>query len=94
MQLYDYQLDLIDRVRAAWSAGKRAVCVKQIWDEALHMPYPPTRRDSAEISQLMQQFPEWMKRQNSIRVPGFGKQKVWEKKEPIELIEWEDIDSR
>ncbi len=34
MQLYDYQLDLIDQVRAAWSAGKSAVCVKQIWDEA------------------------------------------------------------
>ncbi len=73
---------------------KRVVCVKQIWDEALHMPYPPTRRDSAEISQLMQQFPEWKKKPYPIKIPKLGSQRVWErvKKSPIfDESNWDEI---
>lgn len=71
--------------------GKNVVCVKQIWEEALKMSHPPDKRDSMEISQLMQSFEEWEKRSGSIRVPGYGKQKVWERKSFETPIEWEDL---
>lgn len=70
---------------------KNMVCVKQIWEEALKMNLPPAKRDSMEISQLMQNFGEWEKRSNPVRIPSYGLQKVWERKHFETPMEWEDL---
>lgn len=70
---------------------KRLVCVKQIWEEALKMNAPPTKRDSMEIATLMQGFGEWEKKANPTRIQNYGLQKVWEKKMEFNAADWDDI---
>lgn len=62
---------------AEYLKGQSVVCVKQLWEEALQMKNPPTKRDSQEIATLMQNFPEWVREKKAKKIPGYGTQKVW-----------------
>lgn len=71
---------------------KSIVCVKQIWEEALKMNFPPTKRDSMEVSLLMQNMSEWEKTGRNARLPKYGLAKVWERKAKFALTNWEEIE--
>lgn len=90
----DYKLAQADAQEDDWRIGKIAdylsdkpngsfVCILQIFREAL-LPDPdrlknPTARESREIGRIMQQFPEWERYKNAVRLQGYGVQKCWQR---------------
>ena len=60
---------------------KAEVCILEIWQQALKMGEfsKPTKKDSNEISLILQNFDEWEKQDKPKRLPNYGVQKVWVK---------------
>lgn len=74
----DYRVDLIK----AYVQDKERVCVLSIWENALHEKYvKPTRKDSTEISLIMQQIPEFEKSSGTIFIENYGSQRGWKRVE-------------
>ena len=76
----DYRVGLIQ----AYLEDKDTVCVLELWKRALGESFKPAKRDSNEISLIMQGFPEWEKSKKSERTEEYGVQKVWHKKTSID----------
>lgn len=62
------------------------VCVRELKHDALYKnaaeaSWEPTRRESLDISQIMDKMPDW-ERAGVIRFTGYGKQRSWKKRQP------------
>lgn len=72
----DYRIGLIKE----YLDFKDEVCIIQLWREALHSdPLKPTRKESQDISLIMQSFPDWEKQPNAKRMGEYGVQKYWKR---------------
>ena len=62
---------------------KATVSIIELWHRALNEPdeVKPSRKDSIEISQIMNSIGGWV-RTNSILVTPWGRQKVYRKEQP------------
>jgi len=72
----DYRVGLI----AKYLRDKDIVCGIELWEEALdNKPVKPTRRDSMDISEIMQGMDGWTRSQGRPYLPKYGRQRVWER---------------
>lgn len=70
----DYRVGMIE----SYLDGKKEVCVIEIWKNALdNQIAKPTRKDSNEISLIMQDISGWVKVEKARRTNDFGVQKCW-----------------
>ena len=72
----DWRIGMIEDYLDSKNVGDRTCCL-ELWQRALGMEGKPSKRDSNEISILMQRFEFWVKSKNELRVPNYGKQKCW-----------------
>lgn len=77
----DYRVGMIE----AYLKEKDVVCSVELWQKALCEYGKPSKRDSNEISIIMQTFPEWEKSKKSYRIDPYGVQKCWFKNKQIEI---------
>lgn len=57
------------------------VCIIMIWKECLNEPIlKPSKKDSAEIGQILNNMPDWEKQEQVARFGQYGLQKYWKKK--------------
>lgn len=70
----DYRVGMIE----AYIEDKNEVCILEIWQHALDNPYTkPSKKDSNEISLILQSMHGWFKAKQSRRTKDYGIQKVW-----------------
>ena len=69
----DYRVGMIK----SYLETKDVVCAVELWQKALNEYGKPSRKDSNEISVIMQTFSEWKKSKNAYRVEPYGSQKCW-----------------
>lgn len=62
-----------------------AVCAIELWQEALKEYGKPSRKDSNEISIIMQSFTDWEKSKNTYRFAKYGAQRAWFKSGQIKI---------
>ena len=62
-----------------------AVCAIDLWQEALKEYGKPSRKDSNEISIIMQSFTDWEKSKNTYRFAKYGAQRAWFKSGQIKI---------
>ena len=74
----DYRVGLI----AMYLEGKEKTCILDIWKNALHNEYTkPTKKDSNEISVILQSVPGWKKLDKTKHFREYGTQKCWVKED-------------
>ena len=61
------------------------VCSVELWQEALKEYGKPSRKDSNELSMIMQSIPGWSKSRNAYRFDKYGSQKCWFRDGQIEI---------
>ena len=74
----DWRVGIIEK----YLSSKSVTCVKDIWDNAITDPDRPrecTKKDSSDIVQIMDSFPDWEK-VSTIRFENYGRQRGWRKK--------------
>lgn len=64
---------------------KDVVCSVELWQKALKEYGKPSRKDSNEISVIMQSFPNWEKSKNAYRFEVYGTQKAWFRNNQLEI---------
>ena len=66
---------------------RNAVCILEVWQEALKEYGKPSRKDSSELSAIMDTIPGWIKSSRSIRLGKYGVQRVWfkDKQEKLQV---------
>lgn len=74
----DWRVGMIEEYLDNKSIGERTCCL-ELWQRALGMDGRPSKKDSGEISLIMQQFPFWKAINGSVRIPLYGKQRCWVK---------------
>lgn len=80
----DYRVGLIKK----YLEGRERVCIFEIWKNALDNPTTkPTRRDSNDISLILQTFPEWERSEKSERSLEYGVQTFWHNTKPTTEID-------
>lgn len=57
--------------------NREVVCVVELWQNALHEYGKPSKKDSNEISVIMQSFPEWEKSKVPYKLGKYGNQRCW-----------------
>lgn len=55
------------------------VCILELWEKALKEDFKPSKRDSNDISLIMQNMEGWEKSKSAHRYGEYGVQKVWTK---------------
>lgn len=82
----DWRVGIIEK----YLSSKSVTCVKDIWDNAITDPDRPrecTKKDSSDIVQIMDAFPDWEK-VSTIRFENYGRQRGWRKRtDPLTLPE-------
>ena len=74
----DYRVGLI----AMYLEAKEKTCILDIWKNALHNEYTkPTKKDSNEISVILQSVPGWKKLDKTKHFREYGTQKCWVKED-------------
>lgn len=63
------------------------VCVLELWYEALKESMRPTKKDSMEISAIMQTMKGWLKSSKPTRINKYGVQKYWYRDKQMEIEE-------
>lgn len=73
----DYREGLIED----YLSNKKEICILELWRYALDNPEPskPTKKDSNEISLIIQALGGWERAEKAKRIPGFGLQKYFVK---------------
>ena len=73
----DYRVGMIED----YLEGKKEICILDLWQNALKMGEfsKPSRKDSAEISLILQSFPEWERQPKIKRMEPFGVQRWWKR---------------
>lgn len=70
----DYRVGMIEQ----YLQGKEKVCVLELWQNALKNEFSkPTRKDSNEISLIMQSFKGWERSDKPERSETYGVQRFW-----------------
>lgn len=54
-----------------------SVCIIELWQEALGESFKPTRKDSNELSLIMQSAPGWIKVPSVQVTSRWGRQRCW-----------------
>ena len=86
----DYRVGLI----SDYLATHTEVCILELWKCALKMNEysKPTKKDSNDISTILQSMDGWQKSNKPKRFPDYGVQKYWFKSEPTWADEVADMD--
>lgn len=72
----DYRIGMIEK----YLETKDRVCVLELWQNALNNDFvKPSRRESNEITLIMQNFPEWKRIEKPIRDNVYGVQRFWQR---------------
>ena len=82
----DYRVGLI----AEFLREQRVTCVLKIWRECLgEWNAKPSKKDSAEIGQILDRLPGWEREKIPQRFANYGHQRVWKRK-ALKLIPTDD----
>ena len=76
----DYRVGMVE----AFLTHKTETCIKELWCQALgneERNPNPTRRDSNDLTAIMEALPGWRRSSVSRRFGSYGVQRVWEKTE-------------
>ena len=86
----DYRVGMI----AAYVEQREEVCILEIWEKALGEDRTkPTRKESNEISLIMQSFGVWDRSEKTKRIGKYGMQRYWTRKKTEEgFLECPDIE--
>jgi len=79
----DYRIGLIEE----YLKDKHTTCVLQIWNNCLNeFGAKPSKKDSAEIGQILDRLPNWERAKFPERFGNLGTQRIWKRKrlEPID----------
>lgn len=76
---YDYRIGMIE----AYLDKQNVVCAVELWQKALCEIGKPTRKDSNEITVIMQGFKNWNKGSNPVRIDPYGVQRCWYKNKDV-----------
>lgn len=69
----DYRIGMIK----AYLEKRDVVCAVELWQKAIGEYGKPSKRDSNEISMMMQSITGWSKGKNAVRVEDYGSQRCW-----------------
>lgn len=71
----DYREDMI----YGYLEGKTETCILELWQKALENGNysKPSKKDSNDISLILQSFGDWKREDKTKRIEGFGVQKIW-----------------
>jgi predicted P-loop ATPase len=72
----DWREGMIEEYLDSKNVGDRTCCL-ELWQRAMGMDGRPSKKDSGEITQIMQRFSFWKPTSNSVRMPPYGKQRGW-----------------
>lgn len=72
----DYRTGMINAYLDDKSEGE-SVCIIELWQEALGESFKPTRKDSNELSLIMQSAPGWIKVPSVQVTSRWGRQRCW-----------------
>ncbi len=77
----DYRVGMI----SSYLEDKEITCVLDVWYNALRMSEftKPTKKDSNEISMILQSIPGWRKQQKVQRLKNYGVQMCWKRENPL-----------
>lgn len=79
----DYRVGMIE----AYLENRDEVCILELWQNALENPYSkPPKKDSNEISLILQGMPEWVREDKPRRSKQYGLQKHWSRAKSLEQI--------
>lgn len=85
----DYRDGLIEE----YLQNKTQICILELWKNALKNEYSkPTKKDSNDISLILQSIDGWERQEKSQWVSGFGTQKIWINKNKDEFTQIFDED--
>lgn len=74
----DYRVGMIED----YIKDKEEICGIELWREALNHPYDtPQPKDLSDISLIMQKFDGWERSKGQKRLPKYGKQRLWVRRE-------------
>ncbi len=80
----DYRVGLITE----FLKERKRVCIIMIWQECLNEHIlKPSKKDSAEIGQILNNMEDWEKARNPAIIGQYGAQKYWRRKNKVEKIE-------
>lgn len=71
----DYRIGMIEDYLI--ETKENIVCVVELWQKALRESQKPSKRDSMDITAIMQGVNGWIKSNNAVRITGYGVQKYW-----------------
>lgn len=70
--------DYRDGMIAAYLKDRDEVCILELWQKALDNPYTkPSKKDSNEISLILQATGVWRRDEKPKRIPTYGLQRIW-----------------
>lgn len=77
-QLHAVEDDYRDGLILEYLQGRDEICILEIWKNALGNEYSkPTKRDSNDISLILQSTQQWERAEKPKRLDKFGLQKIW-----------------
>lgn len=85
----DYRIGMITQYLNDKQDGE-TVCIIELWKRALHESLKPNRKDSNELSLVMQSMPGWVKLSSPRKTVPWGNQRCWIKTSGQRCIE-EDL---
>jgi len=72
----DYRVGMIEQ----YLENRDEVCILEIWQKALKNEFSkPSKKDSNEISLILQSTEEWVNTKKSKRFGDYGIQKIWQR---------------
>lgn len=74
----DYRVGMVTQYLNEKQDGE-TVCIIELWERALHESFKPNRKDSNELSLIMQNMPGWTKLNSPKRTSNWGVQRCWVK---------------
>lgn len=74
----DYRVGMVTQYLNEKQDGE-TVCIIELWERALHESFKPNRKDSNELSLIMQNMPGWIKLSSPRKTATWGNQRCWVK---------------
>ena len=74
----DYRVGMVTQYLNEKQDGE-TVCIIELWERALHESFKPNRKDSNELSLIMQNAPGWIKLSSPRKTATWGNQRCWVK---------------
>ena len=84
----DYRVGMIE----SYLENQNEVCILELWKVALGNEFSkPSKKDSNDISLILQNFADWDKEDKPKRIKEFGLQRYWKRVKPISEIAQEAL---